>query len=154
DNAEKGRHAVVVIDEAHLLDGPEAFEALRLLLNFEFDNSPAMTLILAGQPSLLPMINRMPQWEERLSVKCLLKPFDQAGTAGYVDHRLRVAGAERSPVEPDAVPTLQELTQGIARRINRLCDLALLVGYAEEQPTLDARHFESVSRELVAVALD
>ncbi len=153
-NAEKGRHAVVAIDEAHLLEGPEAFETLRLLLNFEPGGSPAMTLLLIGQPSLLPTINRMPQWEERLSVKCLLRPFNQPETADYVDHRLRVAGATHSLVEPDAVPTLQELTHGIARRINRLCDLALLVGYAEEQPLLGAGHFEAVSRELVAVAPD
>jgi hypothetical protein len=42
-------------------------------------------------------------------------------------------------------------TAGIARRINRLCDRALLVGYAEEQPTLSTDHFESVCREPVAV---
>jgi len=153
-NAEKGRHAVVAIDEAHLLEGAETFEALRLLLNFESAGSPALTLLLVGQPSLLPTINRMPEWEERLSVKCLLRPFTQPETAGYVDHRLKVAGAARPLVEADAVPTLQELTHGIARRINRLCDLALLVGYAEEQPSLGAGHFEAVCRELVAVAPD
>jgi len=153
-NAKKGRHAVVAIDEAHLLDGPESFEALRLLMNFEYNGSPALTLLLIGHPSLLPTINRMPQWEERLSVKCLLRPFNEPETAGYINHRLRVAGAGRPLVEPDAVPTLQELTHGIARRINRLCDLALLVGYAEEQPSLGAEHFETVSRELVAVSPD
>ncbi|MBN1393993.1 MAG: AAA family ATPase [Pirellulales bacterium] len=153
-NAERGRHAVIAVDEAHLLEGPEAFEALRLLMNFECDGAPAATLLLIGQPSLLPTINRMPQWEERLNVKCLLRPFSQPETAGYVDHRLKVAGADHPLLDPDAAPTLQELTNGIARRINRLCDLALLVGYAEEQPSLGADHFESVSRELVAVAPD
>jgi general secretion pathway protein A len=152
DNAEKGRHAVVAIDEAHLLDSPRTFEALRLLLNFEHGGSPALTLLLAGQPSLLPTLNRMPQWEERLGVKCLLRPFYEPETAGYVEHRLKVAGATGSIVESDAVPTLQDLTHGIARQINRLCDLALLIGYAEERETLDAEHFQSVCRELVAVA--
>ena len=153
-NADKGRHAVVAIDEAHLLESPASFEALRLLLNFEHNGTPSLTLLLVGQPALLPIINRMPQWEERLSVKCLLRPFDQPETAGYVDHRLRVAGADWSLLEPDAVSTLQELTHGVARRINRLCDLALLVGYAEEQQSLDAAHFETVSRELVSVVPD
>jgi type II secretory pathway predicted ATPase ExeA len=151
-NAEKGRHAVVAIDEAHLLDSPRTFEALRLLLNFEHDGSPALTILLAGQPSLLPALNRMPQWEERLGVKCLLRPFHEPETAGYVEHRLKVAGSVGSIVESDAVPTLQDLTHGIARQINRLCDLALLIGYAEERDTLDAEHFQSVCRELVAVA--
>ena len=152
-NVTQGRHAVIAIDEAHLLDGLQTFEALRLLLNFEPGptGAPALTLLLVGEPSLLPVLDRMPQWEERLGVKCLLRPFSESETAAYVEHRLRVAGAARSIVEPDALATLQDLTHGVARRINRLCDLALLVGYAEEQSTLSAGHFESVCRELVAV---
>ena len=94
----------------------------------------------------------MPPWEERLGVKCLLRPFNESETAAYVEHRLRVAGARRTIIEPDAVATLHELTHGIARQINRLCDLALLIGFAEERRTLSADHFESVCRELVAVA--
>jgi type II secretory pathway predicted ATPase ExeA len=151
-NNEQGRHAVLVIDEAHLLDSLHTFEALRLLLNFEPSGTPAMTLLLVGQPAILPTLDRMPQWEERLAVKCLLRPLSEPETAAYVEHRLRVAGAGRSIIEPDAMPTLHELTHGIPRRINRLCDLALLIGYAEEQPTLSAGHFEAVCRELVTVA--
>jgi len=153
-NAAKGQHAVVAIDEAQLLEGTHTLEALRLLLNFEPNGQPALTLLLVGQTSILTTINRMPQWEERLGVKCLLRAFNESETAAYVEHRLRVAGSPRSIVAPDALPTLQELTHGIPRRINRLCDLALLVGYAEEQQMLSASHFESVCRELVAMTPD
>jgi type II secretory pathway predicted ATPase ExeA len=150
-NGKQGRHAVLAIDEAHLLHGSQTFEALRLLLNFASGGTPALTLLLVGEPSILPMLDRMPQWEERLDVKCLLRPFNESETAAYVEHRLRTAGAMRPIVEADAIPTLFALTHGIARRINRLCDLALLVGFAEEQQTLGAEHFEAVCRELVAV---
>jgi type II secretory pathway predicted ATPase ExeA len=150
-NAEQGRHAVIAIDEAHLIDSPQTFEALRLLLNFEPGGLPALSVLLIGEPAILPALDRMPQWEERLGVKCLLRPFGAEETAGYVEHRLRVAGATRSIVEPDALSTLYELTHGIPRRINRLCDLALLIGFAEERKTLDAEHFEAVCRELVTV---
>jgi type II secretory pathway predicted ATPase ExeA len=150
-NAAKGRHAVIAIDEAQLVADPQTLESLRLLLNFEPNGVPALTLLLVGQPSILTTVERMPHWEERLGVKCLLRPFNESETAAYVEHRLRVAGAPQSIVEAEALPTLQELTHGIARRINRLCDLALLVGYAEEQQTLSASHFESVCRELVAI---
>ena len=88
-----------------MLDGP-TLEALRLLLNFEPDGAPGMTLLLVGQPSILPTINRMPSWEERLGVKCLLRPFHPPETAGYAEHRLRVAGADRSIIEPAAFPAL------------------------------------------------
>lgn len=152
DNVEKGCHAVVVVDEAHLIESTRTFESLRLLLNFDAGGLPALTMVLVGQPSILPMIDRMPSWEERLGVKCLLRPFGEPETAAYVEHRLRAAGSTRSIVDADALPALQDLTHGVARRINRLCDLALLVGYAEEQSTLSASHFEAVCRELVAVS--
>ncbi len=151
-NAEQRRHAVLVIDEAHLLDDPRTFEALRLLLNFQWNGQAALTLLLSGQPAILPLLSRMPSWEERLAVKCLLRPFSEEETASYVEHRLRVAGARRTIIEHEALPTLHALTQGVARQINRLCDLALLIGFAEERKTLSAEHFESVSRELVTVA--
>ena len=151
ENAEKGRHAVVVIDEAHLLENSPMLETLRMLLNFGPEGKTGMTLILVGQPGILPLLDRTPQLEERLGVKCLLRPFTASETGQYVAHRLQVAGAVEPIIAAEAVPTLFELTRGIARQINRLGDLALLVGFAEEQQTLSAAHFEAVCRELVAV---
>ena len=65
-----------------------------------------------------------------------------------------MAGSPRLIVEPDALATLQELTGGVPRRINRLCDLALLVGYAESRKMLTASHFESVCHKLVAMTAE
>jgi general secretion pathway protein A len=121
------------------------------LLNFEWNGRPGMTLLLVGQTGLLPMLDRVPQLEERLGVKCLLRTFRESETAEYVAHRLQLAGANQPIFEEDALPALHNLTQGVARRINRLCDLALLIGYAEEWPSISAGHLESVSQELVAV---
>jgi len=151
ENTRRGHHAVVVIDEAHLLESPHTLEALRLLLNFEWAGQPGLTLLLAGQTAILPTLERMPQLEERLAVKCLLRPLSERETAEYVAHRLQVAGAVRTIFEPDALPVLHALTHGVARRINRLCDLALLIGFAEERPTITAGQFEAVCQELVAV---
>jgi general secretion pathway protein A len=98
------------------------------------------------------MMDRMPALDERLGVKCLMRPFTVEETAGYAAHRLKTAGAKREIIDADAYPTLHELTCGIPRRINRLCDLALLIGFAEERKTLTAAHFESVCQELVTIA--
>ena len=151
ENTEQGKHAVVVIDEAHLIGDGQTLEALRLLLNFEFAGQPGMTLLLAGQPGILPILDRTPQLEERLGVKCLLRPLTQSETSEYVGHRLSLAGAAEPIFDTDALRTLHELTHGIARRINRLCDLALLIGYAEERNRITSQQLESVSRELVTV---
>jgi type II secretory pathway predicted ATPase ExeA len=151
ENTEQGKHAVVAIDEAHLINDAQTLEALRLLLNFEFSGQPGMTLLLVGQPGILPLLDRTPQLEERLGVKCLLRPLTQSETTEYVGHRLNLAGTTDPIFDTDALRTIHELTHGIARRINRLCDLAMLIGYAEERGTITSEQLESVSRELVTV---
>jgi general secretion pathway protein A len=151
DNTEHGRHAVIVVDEAHLVSDARTLEALRLLLNFELAGRHALTLLLVGQPAILPALDRMSPLEERLAVKCLLRPFTSTETADYVNHRLTVAGAKRPIFEPQALATLHQLTHGIPRRINRLCDLALLISYAEERQSINAAQLEAVNQELVCI---
>ncbi|HID75480.1 MAG TPA: ATPase [Planctomycetaceae bacterium] len=152
ENVQRGRHAVVVVDEAQLVDDPESLEALRMLTNFQWVGRPGVTLVLVGQPRILPVLARTPQLDERMAVKCLVRPFTPEETADYVLHRLRVAGAEGEIFEPQALQTLHQLTHGVARRINHLADLALLIGYAEGRQTITSEQIESVCQELVAVA--
>jgi len=151
-NSEEDQHAVIAIDEAHLLESSRSWEALRLLLNFENDSRPNLTLLLVGQPALLAQLDRNPAMEERLAVKCLLRPFTLDETVAYVDFRLQAAGAKQQIFELAALETLHELTHGIARQINRLCDLALLVAFADERKSVGMEQLEAVAAELVTVA--
>jgi len=149
DNAREGNRAVLIVDEAHLLESARALETLRLLLNFEHQGRPALTLILVGQPALMVQVERQPQLDERVLVKCLLRPLSIEETMGYVQHRLAQAGARTTIFTPAALETIHRLSHGLPRRINRLCDLALLVGYAEEQSQLTDEHVAAIARELV-----
>ncbi len=150
-SAEEGRHTLVVIDEAQLITEAESLDALRLLMNFEVAGRPASTLLLVGQPGVLTTLDQTPHLEERIDVKCLLRPFSPTETASYVGHRLRIAGASRDFFTEDALEAVHNLSQGVPRRINRLCDLALLIGFAEEFDSIAAAHVESIERELVTV---
>jgi type II secretory pathway predicted ATPase ExeA len=150
--ANSGKHAAIVIDEAHLLRESHALEAIRLLMNFEQGGQPLATFLLVGQTGLAVAAERLPQLDERLAVKCILTRLSAEETRGYIQHRLSVAGAKRTIFEEGAFATIQELTHGIPRRINRLCDLALLVGYGEELKTLSAAHLESIHEELIGRA--
>ncbi len=152
ENAENGRHAVVAIDEAHLIEDRRSLEALRLLLNFETDSHPQLTFLLVGQPSLISSVERVPQLEERLAARCLLKPLAQEETLSYVSHRLAAAGASRPIFDTPALETLHELSHGNPRKINRLADLALLVGFADELPAITSSQVEAVSQELSLAA--
>ncbi|MBI3861011.1 MAG: AAA family ATPase [Planctomycetia bacterium] len=151
---EQGRHPVIVVDEAHLIEDPQVFQALRLLLNFQHPGGSRFSLIFAGHNELFNTIRRLGQLEERLAVKCLLRPLSADETTGYVSCRLEAAGASRPIFEPAAMQPLFELSGGVPRRINRLCDLALLVGFADESSSITAEQVEAVSQELTAVVPD
>ncbi|RCS49255.1 DUF2075 domain-containing protein [Bremerella cremea] len=150
-NTRAGNHAVVIVDDAHLLADHASLETLRLLTNFETDGKLDLTLILVGQTQIIPAIERFPGLESRVGVKSLMRCFTPDETAAYVTHRLRVAGCEQEIFAGGALERLFELTRGNPREINRLCDLALLIGYAEELRQIDAPQVESIHEELVSV---
>ncbi|MFM7074138.1 MAG: ExeA family protein [Planctomycetota bacterium] len=154
ENARKGRHAILALDEAHLIRDPETLDTIRLLLNFQHQGRPVATLLLIGLPSLLTTLQRIPELEDRIDLKCLLPRFTLEQTMGYVAFRLKAAGATRTIFASDAVECLHDASQGVPRRINRLADLALLVGFAEELDMISARHVESVADELLARSID
>lgn len=154
ENVRQGRHAVLVVDDAQLVVKADTLEALRLLLNFHHDGQPAATLLLVGQPSLLTRLDRMPALEQRMGVKCMLRPFSLEETISYVTHRLTAAGAARPIFANEALEALHHLTHGSPRAINRLGDLALLIAYAEGLPAISASHVESVCQELLTVSAE
>lgn len=154
ETAREGKHLVVVFEEAHLLRESTNLETIRLLMNFDHESVPAMTVLLVGQPSLLPSLRRLPELEERLDAKCLLHRFNIEETISYIQHRLSVAGASQPIFEESALEAIHHLSQGTPRRINRLADLALLLGYAEELPQITVRHIESLADEMLVSSGD
>ena len=150
-NTADGNHAVIVIDEAHLLRDAETLETIRLLLNFETDGVPELSLILSGQPSMLTQLERTSGLGDRIGVRTLLRPFSQEETASYISHRMTAAGAVQTIFEPGAADLIHEFTRGVPRNINSVCDLALLIGFAEEKESISAEVIESVSQEMIAV---
>jgi general secretion pathway protein A len=151
ENTEAGRNAVLIVDEAHLLAEERTLETLRLLLNFEHGGKPCLSLILVGQPTLLPVLERHPGLEERMAVKCLLRPFTEDETSSYIQHRFQQAGGNAASFEQNAIVAIHAISHGIPRKINRLCDLALLIAFAEEHTSITAQQIESVSDELITV---
>jgi general secretion pathway protein A len=156
DNVEAKRHALLIIDEAHLLTIPDQLETLRLLLNIRtgpIEAEAAWTMMLVGDATLLGVVERNHALDQRLSVKGLLSRFTLDQTADYIAHRLQAVGGRIQKIFTEsALEAIHIRAAGIPRRINRLCDLALMVGYAEDLPIIDGGQIESVHQELVAVA--
>jgi len=155
-NLSAKRHAVILVDEAHLLEQNSLLEPLRLLLNIaanESEGEAAWTLVLVGQPTLLAHVERYAPLDERLSVKCMLNRFLPEETSAYIQHRMRESGSMAESIfDMAAIERIHLVTQGIPRRINRLCDLALMVGYAEDRSVITADMIDSVHSDLAAPA--
>jgi general secretion pathway protein A len=155
DSQEEQRHPVVMIDEAHLLDAPSMLETLRLLVNLHLPRpgeESAWSLVLAGQPTLLGNVERCRALEDRASVKCIIPRMSLDQTAAYLSHRLRIVGGHADQIFSNgAIEQLHARGSGIPRRINRLADLALMVGYAEDLARIEPAQIEGVHEELLAV---
>lgn len=153
---QEGRHAVLLIDEAEWLEDQGSLSALRLLLNLSVQETPgesAFTIVLSGQPTLMAQLERYPALDQRVAVRCLLNRFSIEETNSYIGHRLRSVGGNVEAIfENDTLDAIHGLCEGVPRRINSLCDLALMVGYAQEQTSIKLDMIENVHRELVPIS--
>ena len=132
--------AVVVIDEAQNLSLP-LLEEIRILSELE-RREKLLQVVLIGQPELRLSLRlpEMRQVDQRVSVRCELAALDAEGVAGYVRHRLDVAGAGESRVEftRAALGTIHQGSSGVPRLINRICDRALQRAYVSRTVRIDA----------------
>jgi general secretion pathway protein A len=147
NNMRDGKETVVIIDEAHIIKDDSIFETLRLLLNFQLQDKFLLTLFLFGQPELRDKVSNYKQLEQRVAMRCHLDRFDEKESAGYITHRMKVAGREDAVFTPEALKVIYEKTGGIPRRINHLCDLSLLTGLGRKADKIDGAIVERSSKE-------
>lgn len=143
-NIRDGRHNLLILDEAQALPVETLFEELRLLLNYQLNDRNLVTLLLVGQDDIWATLSEMPQLSDRLAVKCRLQEFELEQTRVYIRHRMEHAGARREIFDGQAIRLIQENSKGVPRRINNLCDLALLMGFRRELDLIDATVIEKI----------
>lgn len=145
ENHRQGRRTAIIIDEAQNLE-VEVLEQIRLLTNLETDQQKLLMIILVGQPELRLLLARkdLRQLAQRIIARYHLLPLSARDTAEYIRHRLGVAGCHHMLFDAPAVTAVHELTAGVPRLINVLCDRALLAAYVAEA--------SQVSRDMVRQA--
>ena len=137
---EQGRFSVLIIDEAQNLQ-PEVLEEIRQLSNLETASQKLLQVILSGQPQLDLYLNDpgLIQLKQRISLKATLHRLNAGDTAAYVQHRLKVAGARKQEIfTPAALQSVFEISDGIPRLINQVCDNALRAAAEEKVKQIDA----------------
>lgn len=150
NSADDGKNTVVIIDEAHLIEDRLIFEELRLLLNLQYKNRFLITLVLSGQPELKEKINHLRQFQQRIAMKYHIAGLKEEEISTYIKHRLDVAGCDgkKKIFEENTHGSLFNFSGGIPRRINQICDLAMMIGYVQTLPSISAAVIEDVGKDL------
>jgi N-acetylmuramoyl-L-alanine amidase/type II secretory pathway predicted ATPase ExeA len=149
-----GRRFVLLVDEAQNLD-IRVLETIRLLSNFETSTSKLLQIVLAGQPELGKKLRhkQLAQLLQRITVVKHLEALSQDETAGYIKHRLNVAGySGKTLFEPEAVALIFERSKGVPRNINKFCFRALLEAYAQGCHTVSPDIVNKANRDLSVAA--
>lgn len=149
DSHARGRQTVLIIDEAQNLS-PEVLEQVRLLTNLETSRRKLLQIVMLGQPELRRLLARpeLRQLAQRITARYHLEPLSRPEVAAYIGHRLTVAGGRRPLFSPRLIGRIYRLTGGIPRRINILCDRALLGAYVRGQDRVSGRILAEAAREL------
>jgi general secretion pathway protein A len=133
-----GGNAVLLIDEAQNLSHA-VLEQIRMLSNLETEKEKLIQIVLVGQFELKELLasSSLRQLNERIMVRYELRPLDRKDVQGYVEHRLVVGGGRGDlRFTHGALKAIYESSQGNPRRINAICDRALLAAYATDEFTI------------------
>ncbi len=133
----RGKQCILIVDDAHLIQSKKTWEEICLLLNLEQDGRFLFSIILNGQPELLTVIAKYPFLKERTALQYRINALNLRETGQYLSFRLAQAGAGRELFTLDAIKEIFSYSQGVPRKINNLCDIALLIGYGENAVMID-----------------
>jgi general secretion pathway protein A len=134
---ESGKKAVVLIDEAQMLETRELMEEFRGLLNLEVPERKLISFVFFGLPEIEKNLKLDPPLAQRVAFRYKLEPFTSESTEAYIKHRLRLAGSPRMPFTPEALLAIHQASGGTPRVINTLCDNALFETFLARQESID-----------------
>lgn len=141
---------VILIDEAHLIPGKSTFDEIRLLTNFQLDETNLFSLILVGQPELSQRL-KQPAYRalnQRFGLRYHLEPLTREETEEYMKFRLEKAGGDLSLFDERAIDVIYKYSGGIPRVINNIASSCLIEGFASESPVITSEIVMNVVRDL------
>ena len=141
---------VLIVDEAQLIPHKDVFDEIRLLTNYQLDDTNLLSVVLMGQPELGKRLSH-PVYEplrQRIGIQFNLLPLQEDEVGAYITHRLQSAGGKFDLFTDVAIQVLGQVSAGIPRRINQLASLALLEGFGREMHQIDETVIRHVAEEL------
>ncbi len=144
----EGRKAVVLIDEAQMLQSRELMEEFRGLLNLEIPGKKLLNVVFFGLSELEQTMKLDEPLAQRVAVKYTLKPLSEETTHSYIAHRLRVAGSDELLFEESAIDKIHAYAGGVPRLINTIADNALFETFLRHDYIVSDKVVNSVSEDL------
>lgn len=146
----KQETCVIIVDEAQNCSW-ELLEEIRLLTNLETATEKLVQIILSGQPELEERLRQgnARQLRQRVALWCRTYPLSQKETEEYIEDRLRTAGSTRSIFSVDSVRLIHEISRGIPRVINLICEHAMILAYVNQEHEILPGIISAVSKDLV-----
>jgi type II secretory pathway predicted ATPase ExeA len=142
---EQGKKAVVLIDEAQMLQSREIMEEFRGLLNLEVPERKLLSFVFFGLPDLDQNLMLDPPLAQRVALRYRLEPFNLESTEAYIKHRLRMSGSRKMFFTNQAVERIHAHSRGVPRLINTLCDNALFEAALGGKHVVDRAMVERVA---------
>jgi len=146
---EEGVTPVVIIDEAQLIPRKETFDEIRLLTNFQMDDTNMISLILAAQPDIRKRLSHgvYAPLRQRIGLFYHLAPLSLEETGMYITHRLEVSGRREPLFTTGAVSLIHQYSGGIPRLINSIATTALLEAFGREDDRIGEDHIIEAVKE-------
>jgi type II secretory pathway predicted ATPase ExeA len=145
---ESGRRAVVLIDEAQMLQTRELMEEFRGLLNLEIPGKKLLNIVFFGLTEVEDCLRLDEPLAQRVALKYNLRSLSVETTESYIKHRLQVAGAKRMLFSSDAIPAIHRYAGGVPRLINTICDNCLFEAYLQKMKLATLKIVHSVAGDL------
>jgi general secretion pathway protein A len=138
------RKPVVVVDDAQDMRDC-AMLCVKDMVNFECDSKSRITFVLAGQPELKSKISysNFTAIQQRIKLEIVLKCLTLEESCAYVDHSLKICGRPSTAFSDNAKSEIFKKSEGVARRINRLCFKALVRGAINKKEIIDSADIPS-----------
>lgn len=146
----EGRTVVLLIDEAQNMP-VDTLEHLRMLSNLETPKDKLIQIVLLGQPELDGLLDRyeLRQLRQRIAVRAIIQPLSKPESFEYIRHRLDKAGGEGKKIFTNsALALIVQEAKGIPRRLNILCDNALVTAFGYNKALVTAKIAKEVIGDL------
>lgn len=146
------KYPLVIIDEAQSITGSKVFEELRLLSNYQTDDTNLLSIILLGQPELAKKLKRKTYraFLQRIRFTINLEALSEEELENYLQHRLKIAGNKgKSYFDSEACKMIHQLTKGYPRPTNHLASFAMMAAMTQEKKKIDTEMIQQAAKSIL-----